>query len=365
MAYFKNAVDFKKRIPATYTDGLQLRVKPGQELFKAAIIESVMRTSPFYDKLVEYLGANGAAAYGNNRINSADAQAWITPQRWKFLVTGLGKWSKVHDSIYNKMISSEPIEYTEKELKIAAQPLKGVYFYRDKSGKPVYLKYSQAILSQALVKNSGLENLYNKMISSKTDEVITLDGIKTGAIVPSKIHDDNGNILEDFELNPMTLYNRGWKLQQDLPTKTYKDTDVGSQIQKNIFAGIIHRLDDNNFDLNGELVSGQHILDEIVKTVKGLSDKGLENVKKEFGINKNSEIKNIKGFYKALVRELESRNGSQNVIDALNAELALPGIPQAGSKLINIFSSVMNDRLIKIKTNKNGNFRNTNLEYIE
>jgi len=349
MAYYKNPVDFKKRIPATYTDGLQLRVEPGQEYFTIATIESVYRTSPFYDKLVANLGVNGAKPYSN--INSADAQAWITPKRWKFLIQGLGKWTKAHDGIYKKMTSETPEPYTEKELKIAAQPLKGVYFYRDTTGKPVYLKYSQAVLSKALVTGSDLESLFDKMDNDNIDEVITLDGVKVGASVSTKIHDDNGQMLKDFTLNKQQLYNRGWKLQQDLPTKTYKDTDVGSQIQKNIFAGIIHRLQDNNFDLNGEKVTGQEILNQIVSTVRDMSNEGLANIKKEFGINDESEIKNIRGFYKSLIKELESRNGSQNVIDALNAEIALPGIPQAGSKLINIFASIMTDRLIKIKTN--------------
>lgn len=348
MAYFKNAVDFKKRIPSTYTDGLQLRLKPGQEFFKIAVVNSVMRKSPFYDEIAKDKKLD-ATPYAN--INSADAQAWITPQRWKFLVHGLGKWSKTHDSLFEKMTSDKPVEYTEKELKIAAQPLKGVYFYRDANGKPVYLKYSQAVLTKALVKGSDLESIFNKMVDNNIDETITLDGIKVGALTPSTIHYDNGNLRKDFELNPQTLHNRGWKLQQDLPTKTFKDTDVGSQIQKNIFAGLNYNLDNDVFELDGKLVNGQKVADEIVKTVLGLSDRGLNNIKKEFGIDKNYEIKNIKGFYNVLIKDLESKNGSENVINALKAEIALPGIPQAGSKLINIFNSVMTDRLIKIKTN--------------
>lgn len=350
MAYYKNPVDFKKRIPATYTDGLQLRIEPGQEFFTIATIESVMRKSPFYDELVKYKKLD-ATPYEN--INSADAQAWITPQRWKFLIKGLGKWSKVHDEIYRKMTSDKSESYNEKELKIAAQPLKGVYFYRDTTGKPVYLKYSQAVLSKALVAGSDLETMYNKMVDKNNpiDEVITFDGVKVGSIYAEKIHDADGNMLKDFTLTPQKLYNRGWKLQQDLPTKTYKDTDVGSQIQKNIYAGLNYNLDNKVFELDGELVDGQTVADEIVKTILGLTDKGLDNIKKEFGINENYEIKNIKGFYNVLIKDLESKNGSENVINALKAEIALPGIPQAGSKLINIFNSVMKDRLIKIKTN--------------
>jgi len=157
VAYYKNMVDYKKRVPASYTDGLQLRITEGNETFNIATINSINRKSPFYDKLVESLGEIGAKPYNN--INSADAQAWITPQRWKFLLSSLGKWTKLHDSVYSKMTSEEIIPYTQKELKLAAQPLKGVYFDRDSSGKPTYLKYSQAVLTKSLVKDSDLENV--------------------------------------------------------------------------------------------------------------------------------------------------------------------------------------------------------------
>jgi hypothetical protein len=357
VAYYKNPVDFKKRVPATYTDGLQLRIEPGQEYFKIATIEGVYRASPFLKELgarvngVDILG-DVANEYAN--INSSDAQAWITPKRWAFLVKGLGKWSTGKDSyesVYKKMMSDVPVEYSEKELKLAAQPLKGVYFGRDNRSKPVFLKYSQAVLSRQMVAGSDLELLYDKMEKNGIDETITFDGIKVGSITPTKIHDVDGNILPDFELNEMVLNNKEWKLQQDLPTKTYKDTDVGSQIQKNIFAGLIHNRTNEDFFLDNNYVSGQYVMDEIVKTVTGMSNSGLAKVKKEFKIDDNYEMKDVKGFYKSLIGELETRGGSTNVIDALKAEIALPGIPQAGSKLINMFTSIMNDRLIKIKTN--------------
>lgn len=354
VSYYKNMVDYKKRVPATYTDGLQLRINEGNETFKIATIQSIMRKSPFYDKLVESLGENGAKPYSN--INSADAQAWITPARWKFLIKALGKWTTgadSHESVYHKMMDSSGKEmfYTEKELKLAAQPLKGVYFYRDNQGKPVYLKYSQAVLSHALVKGSDLERLHNKMISDKIDEVITFDGVKVGSIEPTRIHDEDGNILNDFQLNSQTLYNRGWKLQQDLPTKTFKDLAVGSQIQKNIFQGLIHNKTNENFFLDNEYVSGQQVINEIVKTVTGLTNEGLDSLKKEFKISDDFKIGNISGFYKSLIAELKKRGGSENVIKALNNETTIIGIPQSAGKIYNIFASVMNSRLIKIQTN--------------
>ncbi|HEX8586042.1 MAG TPA: hypothetical protein VF680_16735 [Allosphingosinicella sp.] len=346
VAFYKDMIDYKKRVPATYTDGLQLRLKPGEETFNVATISSVEIPSPFMNELREMIG-DGANAYSN--INSADAQAWITPKRWKFLVERLGKWTPVHNTLYSKMISDVAEQYTEEELKIAAQPLKGVYF--DINGKtPSYLKYSQAVLTKNLVKGTDLQRMYDKMVAQDIDEVITLDGFKVGSSTPTTIHNEDGTIKDDFDFNIIPLFNSGWKLQQDLPTKTFKETEVGSQIQKNIFGGLKFNRD-ATFILDGQDVTGQNIIDEITQVTKSLSDMGMDSLKKEFNIDNNGKIKNVRGFYNSLISELEKRGGSKNVIDALKKEITLYGVPQAGTKIINVFSSIMNKRLVKIKTN--------------
>ena len=213
IAYYKNSVDFKKRIPATYTDGKYLILKPGEEDFRTATINAVNIDSPFLKRLKE-AGVDEHTIKMLTNINSTDAQAWITPKRWKFLTVALGKWSNAHDEVFRKMQSDVNENWTKDELKIAAQPLKGVYFYKI-NGKPTYLKYSQAVLSNTLVKGTDLERVLANMNKSNVDELITFDGVKVGAIEPTTIHNLDGTIVadKDFKLNVQTLSNHGWKLQ--------------------------------------------------------------------------------------------------------------------------------------------------------
>ena len=353
VAYYGDMMDYKKRVPASYTDGLQLRLGEGEENFTIASINKVFVKTPYYDELVKLLTKDGKPNEDTKpyeSINSADGQAWITPKRWKFLMQRLGKWSKDHDSVYAKMISDKNEKYDLKELKIAAQPLKGVYFYMN--GKvPTFLKYSQAVLTKSLSNNNGLGTMLEQMNKQGVDELITVDGIKVGSPVPTTIHDESGNVLKDIAFNTKEISNRGWKLQQDLPVKTTKQTDVGSQIQKNIFNGLIFNSQLSGFVLDDKETNGQTIINNIVNVVGALTEKGLSEVIKEFKIDKKGKIKNIKGFYNSLINELEKRDGSKNVIDALKKETALYGIPQSIDKITNVFSSIINDRLIKIKTN--------------
>jgi len=238
-AYYKDGADLIKRIPATYTDGLQLYLEKDADLtFNAAIVNGVEVASKYVDKIRESV-KDKSIAKAYNEVNTTDAQAWITPNRWRFLKQGLGQWSDAHDRVYDKMISGKELE--QNELKLAAQPLKGVYFEINR-GIPTYLKYSQAVLVPSMVNGTGMEKLYNKMTADPNNEiheVITIDGIKVGALGPTPINKEGTTeIADEFTLNPSKLSNKGWKLQQDLPVKTMKKTDVGSQIQKNILEGL-------------------------------------------------------------------------------------------------------------------------------
>jgi len=240
VAYYKNAVDYKKRVPWTYTDGLYPRLNEDNKTFNIAVVESVEIDSPYLPELVELLGEDLADKY--KKINSADAQAWITPERWLSLWQGIGKDNKIYQSAYNKMIGIDNNPFTAEELKFVMQPLKGVYG-QVVNGVPIFLKYSQAVLSPRLRKGNGLEKIYNQMVAQEVDELVTFDAIKVGSNRPTKIHNDNGQLLDNFEFKPFTIPSNGWKLQQDLPVKGMHDTEVGSQIQKNIFQGLAFNLD--------------------------------------------------------------------------------------------------------------------------
>lgn len=347
VAYYKNAVDYKKRVPATYTDGLYQRLNNVNKDYNITSVESVEIDSPFLPELVELLGEDLANKY--RKINSADAQAWITPARWKTLVQSIGKWNIIYDSVYEKLLGNNNKPFTAEELKAVAPPLKGVYF-QTVNGVPIFLKYSQAVLSPRLRKGNELEKIYNQMIIQEVDELVTFDAIKVGSNRPTKIHNDNGQLLDNFTFKPFTIPSNGWKLQQDLPVKGMHDTEVGSQIQKNIFQGLAFNLD-KDFTLDNEEVSGNQMVENIANVIGELSNLGYESVLKEFGVIQDGTITNIEGFYNSIISELKSRGGSQNVIDALESEISIYGVAQAKDKLQNIFSSILTKRILKIKTN--------------
>jgi hypothetical protein len=169
-AYFKNLPDLIKRVPATYTDGLQLSLETGDDLkFTMAVVQGVEVASQYQKLIYDSLSKENkglAKAYGKwkdgsgSNVNTTDAQAWITPRRWRFIKKRLGQWSNKHDDVYAKMLNGKELD--DNEMKLAAQPLKGVYFEIN-NGVPTYLKYSQAVIIPAMAKGTPMEGLLNKM----------------------------------------------------------------------------------------------------------------------------------------------------------------------------------------------------------
>lgn len=372
-AFFKNMSDMIKRTPASYTDGLQLFLsKNDHEHFNQATVKGVEIASRYVDLIRSSVKDKSIAdAYSKGGVNSTDAQAWITPRRWRFLKERLGQWTTgkdSHQSAWEKMMYINPKNgkvgkmLTQKEMKLVAQPLKGVYF--EINGKrPTYLKYSQAVLIPQLTVGTPMQKLLDKMtkdangeqLSGKDEihEVVTIDGVKVGAVAPTKINEDNGDMSIEFDLNPVPLKNIGWKLQQDLPTKLAHETMVGSQIQKNILAGITA---DGDYNFNGENVKGSEILKMVHKTLDKLSNIGKQDLINEFDIIEDADtgkltINNMDRLYSSLISEFKSRGGNDNVLSALEKDMPFDAIPQIRNKVENVFMSMMNKKLTKVYTN--------------
>ncbi len=351
LAYYKNLSDYKKRVPGTYTDGLYLRVsKPNEKYFNVTAVKDIILEASDFDNLTKTIKDPRILKQYKN-INSADAQAWITPERWRFIVEKLGKWTDKHTSLYNKIIGVDESPITPEEFRFATQPLKGVYFDIN-NGVPTYLKYSQAVLIPKFIKGTKLEDLYNKMIADEKGntlpfekqihEVVTLSGFKTGSITPSNI--------EDKVLKKQPLKNSGWKLQQDLPTKGFKDIKVGKQIQKVIFSALAYKLNDS-FNVEGKSMTGLDLFKEIHKVTGDLSNYGVDDLVRVLGIDNNNQITNEHSFYKLLIEELQRRGDDENLIKGLEKGLSPYALPQASMKLINTFFSIVNKKTVDIETN--------------
>jgi len=345
----KNAVDYFKRVPKTYIDGkgLRLGLTEGDHNFNVTVLQDVETSSPYIDQM----GEVGKKFYSGDKINQADAQAYITPARWKFLLERLGQFGNNEKKVWNKiqrMENGENVEFNTKELKtLSTKPLKGVYFSNE-NNNPVYLKYSQTVLLKSLVKGTPLEQLLNQMESQNISEAIMNSGVKVGAKLTENNTSQSILNLEKTTLNSIPLDNRFWKLQQDLPNKGFKQTLLGSQIQKNIF---------DNFNFEGvykfgdKTYTGEEVYENIHSAIGEISNRGITKIVKKFQIDSNYIIRNWSQFSKEIADQLRKEKINENIIKAVEKELTPYVIPQAKDKILSTIMSIINKSAIKLKTN--------------
>ncbi len=345
IANHKNIIDYFKRGAKTYIDGKALSNWNNKPEFKVAVLQDMETMSPYLNEMSEAV----KSYYSGDKINQADAQAYITPERWKFILEGLGQFGKKEQIIYNKMQNINS-EFTSKELKtLSTKPLKGVH-YQNLNNETIYLKYSQAVLMPNLVKGTPMEKLLKQMRKQDVDEVIMNSGVKVGArLMPYNVTDKLLN-NESFELAPITLDNRFWKLQQDLPNKGFKSTLLGSQIQKNIF----NNFNFNNpipFKFNNKTFTAKEIFNNVHNVIGEMSDRGIAKIVNKFSIGSDFKINNWESFANEIADQLKQEKVNDNIIKAVQKELTPYVIPQAKDKVLSTIMSLIRTAAIKLKTN--------------
>ncbi len=191
-AYYKSMVDLSKRIPASYTDGTYLNLQTDDPLtYKVAILPNIRRGSKTYsdtllediEGAVQKVSSYLASTYVNNVVNQTDAQGWITLERWKFIMERSNHWNPDFEAAYQRFKDNTQ---TYEDYKLAAQPVKGVYFDVI-DGVPSYIKYSAAVLIPSAIKGTALERMNQAMLDQGVSEAVVIDGIKVGAKIPSNL----------------------------------------------------------------------------------------------------------------------------------------------------------------------------------
>jgi hypothetical protein len=321
LAYYKGHEDLAKRVAAANSDGvygMPLKSDEGpdrKKTFKVSVLKDAEYPSAsfsdpsFISTIVEGLVLSGIRrdianqraelfhkAYKN--VNAADAQAWITPERWKDIQEESGRWNPTMESAYNKMMAGEDLNVYE--AKLIMSPIKGVAFDTTSGGKvgrrPVYLKYSQAVITPGMARaSSALRALYNPdaeidnapgyMQQHGIDEVVFESGIKLGAKGIQNLKrllDGTGEGRAYVEISK-----GAWKLQVETPNKGAYKRMYGSQQRANFLSGLS---DDMDFVFDGREIKGSELKEHYNKLYGALSDRETQILKARWGYDERTGL---------------------------------------------------------------------------
>lgn len=305
-------------------------------------------------------------AYAEKGINVADGSAFITDKMCEKLLRSLGLYNNKAKQLF-AMLRDPDKQYTFRQKADAFAELQefivGAQKYSafghrndDQLGSLLIPYYNKMALFPIFpsIAMGDMGNVYNKMINEGVDMLLFDSAVKIGNKHNSEFKQGKG-IEEPFVTFKQDLRYLRKQLNTDPNGKT--EMNLGTQTAKVALASLI--LDRTNYtdSLTGDTISGSQILDNIMDSIKELSDIGVKEVDDLFFTNDEFDIQK---FAKFLNDELTSRNANKNTIDAITIKiddadgskhLNVPLAAQSDPHWIeSILTSALNKRIIDVKT---------------
>lgn len=305
-------------------------------------------------------------AYAEKGINVADGSAFITDRMCEKLLRSLGLYNNKAKQLF-AMLRDPDKQYTFRQKADAFAELQefivGAQKYSafghrndDQLGSLLIPYYNKMALFPIFpsIAMGDMGKVYNKMINEGVDMLLFDSAVKIGNKHNSEFKQGKG-IEEPFVTFKQDLRYLRKQLNTDPNGKI--EMNLGTQTAKVALASLI--LDRTNYtdSLTGETISGSQILDNIMDSIKELSDIGVKEVDDLFFTNDEFDIQK---FAKFLNDELTSRNANKNTIDAITIKvddadgskhLNIPLAAQSDPHWIeSILTSALNKRIIDVKT---------------
>lgn len=304
-------------------------------------------------------------AYAEKGINVADGSAFITDRMCEKLLRSLGLYKNKAKQLFD-MLRDPDKQYTFRQKADAFAELQefivGAQKYSafghrndDQLGSLLIPYYNKMALFPIFpsVAMGDMGKVYNKMINEGVDMLLFDSAVKIGNKHNSEFKQGKG-IEEPFVTFKQDLRYLRKQLNTDPNGKI--EMNLGTQTAKVALASLI--LDRTNYtdSLTGEAISGSQILDNIMGSIKDLSDIGVKEVDDLFFTDEEFDIQK---FAKFLNDELTSRNANKNTIDAITIKVDADGskhlnVPLAAQSdphwIESILTSALNKRIIDVKT---------------
>lgn len=298
-------------------------------------------------------------------INVADGSAFITDKMCEKLLRSLGLYKNKAKQLFD-MLRDPDKQYTFRQKADAFAELQefivGAQKYSafghrndDQLGSLLIPYYNKMALFPIFpsIAMGDMGKVYNKMINEGVDMLLFDSAVKIGNKHNSEFKQGKG-IEEPFVTFKQDLRYLRKQLNTDPNGKI--EMNLGTQTAKVALASLI--LDRTNYtdSITGEAISGSQILDNIMGSIKQLSDMGVKEVDDLFFTNDELDIQK---FAKFLNDELTSRNANKNTIDAITIKVDADGskhlnIPLAAQSdphwIESILTSALNKRIIDVKT---------------
>ena len=238
-----------------------------------AILNEATSNSIYAKHYSEILGIDSSKYDGGDKkaMEEADGQGYISFDAYRILQDSIGEWSDKQEAVYQKMLSGEKV--SSNEIKTTF-PIRKYQYYGDVSNDKskelleslgininnvAFHKYSLFPLVPALIENTPLQKLHEKMMEQNIDYVTMSTGSKLSTL--SKVEvlkdkdgndvfkpvydnfystDKRGEVNEDLEFTVNTIDVTYLKSQNYIAEGYHGYVTFPTQIKKIILVGILN-----------------------------------------------------------------------------------------------------------------------------
>ena len=353
-AFYKSDTDLSKRASQGGKPGSPLSTSNIPATYKTVIFKNeIVDVSQDYTNIVNKLapGAKKSALKALAGIDRADAQGFISIERWKDIIDGQGLFKGEYVTAYEKAKKGETLNANE--LSLVMQPIKPFYYEMKTIGNkivPTQNKNSEYVILPSLRgSNKNLDTILD-LFDNGIQSVQFHSAVKVGA---HKIQDLNTIKPSEIENSYIELSNDSYRIQTNVP-EHHMDTTVlfGTQIRKLIISNLKDTSINGTYKINGKQYTRSELLKLYIDT-----------------INQNliADSKELDEFFKTneklvdlLSEEVRDRGLAKKYLTALNldsqGEFVFPlFFPITSKKAESLMSSLFANRITKQKI-KGGSF---------
>lgn len=393
-AFYKNTVDYQKRYKQVLSPGMFSNSEVQREYYKAVILsdEEQPTKADTINHIKELIDSSSMpedqkkslkAMWSSKKHNLTDAATYISLDRRKETLVGLGRWTPEHDAALERVKAQKE---TVQDLELLNPPFKPekpfVFTHRIVEGMvvPTQIKNAETVLtpSFALKKDAQgnylrpkLAAMYQDMEAGKYDLAIFESAVKVGAVGNTlnkkgkpvfssfeKQEDGSFSLPENAEI--LNLKTEDWRLQQETPPHYVDERgNFGTQLRNLILADIEL---DGEYTIGGKKMKGSEVAQLYQSIIVEDLRTSFEDVREMFE-NEDGSI-NYDRLSAELRKEVLDREMGQEYLDALapievvlkNGEkatrTALPLYhPMIAYKMEAVMNSFFKNRVTKQKIN--------------
>jgi hypothetical protein len=212
--------EYKKAIE----DDIRSRMKPGKEADKAVA-----------EAIKPYEG-----------MDEGDAQGWISFDAYRILLNAEGKWTPVHEDLYQRILKGEKPHHEDIAKFFATQKVQ-YYGPLKTDGLPIMAMHKFSLfplIPTVIGENSNLAKLHTKMMNEGIDYALFKTGSKIGTITKSGTTDpfytnDKDRVLSEEPFTPNRIYLNYLKDQLEINPEYKGQVVFSTQMRKLIEDGLV------------------------------------------------------------------------------------------------------------------------------